>query len=46
MQPHKAIVGPNAFAHESGIHQVLITYYLCDCTLSVIAHFEELVGSG
>lgn len=22
MQPHKAIVGANAFAHESGIHQV------------------------
>lgn len=21
-QPHKAIVGANAFAHESGIHQV------------------------
>jgi hypothetical protein len=23
VQPHKAIVGANAFAHESGIHQVL-----------------------
>lgn len=22
VQPHKAIVGANAFAHESGIHQV------------------------
>ena len=22
IQPHKAIVGANAFAHESGIHQV------------------------
>ncbi|KAF6162385.1 hypothetical protein GIB67_012533 [Kingdonia uniflora] len=24
VQPHKAIVGANAFAHESGIHQVVI----------------------
>jgi len=22
LQPHKAIVGDNAFLHESGIHQV------------------------
>ncbi|KAL4567591.1 hypothetical protein LXL04_023179 [Taraxacum kok-saghyz] len=26
VQPHKAIVGANAFAHESGIHQVTKTY--------------------
>lgn len=24
VQPHKAIVGANAFAHESGIHQVVV----------------------
>ena len=24
IQPHKAIVGANAFAHESGIHQVCL----------------------
>lgn len=24
VQPHKAIVGANAFAHESGIHQVCV----------------------
>lgn len=24
VQPHKAIVGANAFAHESGIHQVSV----------------------
>lgn len=24
LQPHKAIVGANAFAHESGIHQVSV----------------------
>lgn len=24
VQPHKAIVGANAFAHESGIHQVAV----------------------
>ena len=37
VQPHKAIVGANAFAHESGIHQVNIfavsfttsTYWIC-----------------
>jgi hypothetical protein len=46
VQPHKAIVGANAFAHESGIHQVLITYYLCDYSLYVKAFFEELLGSG
>ena len=28
VQPHKAIVGANAFAHESGIHQV--SYHLSD----------------
>ncbi|KNA11464.1 hypothetical protein SOVF_134710 isoform B [Spinacia oleracea] len=25
VQPHKAIVGANAFKHESGIHQVCTT---------------------
>lgn len=31
VQPHKAIVGANAFAHESGIHQVgsLVGANLC-----------------
>lgn len=24
VQPHKAIVGANAFSHESGIHQVSV----------------------
>lgn len=24
VQPHKAIVGANAFAHQSGIHQVAL----------------------
>lgn len=28
VQPHKAIVGANAFAHESGIHQVLKLHFL------------------
>jgi isopropylmalate/homocitrate/citramalate synthase len=28
VQPHKAIVGANAFAHESGIHQVNISSLL------------------
>lgn len=27
VQPHKAIVGANAFSHESGIHQVLGLYF-------------------
>jgi len=28
VQPHKAIVGVNAFAHESGIHQVQIIFFI------------------
>ncbi len=29
VQPHKAIVGANAFSHESGIHQVSVRCPRC-----------------
>ena len=39
MQPHKAIVGANAFAHESGIHQV---HEFAVSSISLAAQFSDL----
>jgi hypothetical protein len=42
VQPHKAIVGANAFAHESGIHQVLISLLSLSLFLTFfLPHFEQ-----
>ena len=40
VQPHKAIVGANAFAHESGIHQVSNRTLMGCCRLSPPACFN------
>ncbi|KAF6143363.1 hypothetical protein GIB67_001307 [Kingdonia uniflora] len=43
VQPHKAIVGANAFAHESGIHQVPVT--LLEYTMNSVTEGIDAIAS-
>lgn len=47
VQPHKAIVGANAFAHESGIHQVsVLGLLLVDILFNAWIYKLKYVRSG